>query len=92
MYNFGISMDEYNNLLKEQNGVCFICQRPPKNRALNVDHKHEKNESKRAASNKRLSIRGLLCYSCNKGLSYFKDNPSLLEQAAKYLKRGFRFK
>ena len=36
---------------------------------------------------KRLSIRGLLCSRCNRGLQYFSDTPQRLISAANYLKR-----
>ncbi len=32
------------------------------------------------------SVRGIICFSCNGGLRKFRDNPKLLEAAAKYLK------
>jgi recombination endonuclease VII len=38
---------------------------------------------------RRASLRGLLHYPCNKGLSYFRDDPERLEAAARYL-RAFR--
>src|ERR1700679_807428 len=34
-----------------------------------------------------LSIRGVACFSCNKGLAYFNDNPVTLRCAASYLER-----
>jgi len=33
-----------------------------------------------------LSVRGLLCAHCNRGLRYYKDNPVFMEQAARYLR------
>src|ERR1017187_3946049 len=49
-----LSTKDYDVLLKLQNGVCFICHKPPKSRRLAVDHCHFTNQ-----------IRGLLCYMCN---------------------------
>jgi hypothetical protein len=39
---YGISLAEYNQMLKDQNGVCAICHQPPKEggRNLHVDHMH----------------------------------------------------
>lgn len=72
---FGITLDDYQNLLDKQNGVCAICLNPPRiNKNLHVDHCHSTGK-----------IRGLLCFRCNWGLSFFSDNPSRLLRAHKYL-------
>jgi len=36
---------------------------------------------------RRQSVRGLCCWSCNKGLQYYRDNPEFLRNAADYLER-----
>lgn len=36
---------------------------------------------------KRRSVRGLLCWPCNRGLAKWRDNPVLMESAAQYLRR-----
>ena len=73
---YGINLDQYNELLKKQNGCCAICQRPSKElkKRLGIDHDHTTGK-----------IRGLLCYECNYGLGYFKDNSSFLLRAIDYL-------
>lgn len=76
---YGITIKEYNTMLKNQNGCCQICgsSTPCKSRKdenLYVDHCHETGK-----------VRGLLCNSCNRGLGYFKDNSNLLEKAKEYL-------
>jgi|SRR5579859_3013992 len=38
---YGISLKEYNQMLKAQGGVCAICKRPPKTLSLSVDHDHK---------------------------------------------------
>lgn len=75
--NFNITVEEYNQMFKEQNGVCAICGSPEvsdRNFNLCIDHDHETGK-----------IRGLLCNKCNRGLGYFLDNPKILENALKYL-------
>lgn len=37
---YGIDLDEYNQLLKDQKGTCAICHNPPATRRLHVDHDH----------------------------------------------------
>lgn len=89
---YGITLQEYLKLLKQQKGVCAICKRPPKNRALSVDHKHQKQDKKKTPLERRLKVRGLLCWSCNTALAKFKDNAEHLRNAAKYIDAGFKFK
>lgn len=54
--NYGITVDQYNELLFKQNGVCAICKGIDKHR-LAVDHDHTTGE-----------VRGLLCIRCNLGM------------------------
>jgi hypothetical protein len=72
---YGISTDEYNEILLSQNGRCLICGAEPDGRALDVDHDHETGK-----------VRGLLCHRCNLGVGIFEDDPDLLTAVAEYLK------
>lgn len=54
---YGLSADEYAELLKLQGGRCAICRNRPKTKRLAVDHSHKTNE-----------VRGLLCSRCNHDL------------------------
>ena len=71
---YGLTPQGYAKLLKEHKGLCRICQRPPNNRSLQVDHDHRTGV-----------VRGLLCSSCNMALGLFSDNPESLRRAAHYL-------
>lgn len=82
-HKFGITLVEYERILKEQNGLCAICKQPaalqnPKNMRLHVDHDH---------SNGR--VRGLLCLRCNTGLGMFNDSVEIVEAAFRYLHTYF---
>ena len=74
---YNITLDDYNLMIKNQNGCCAICKIhfSKNNRALSVDHCHVTN-----------IVRGLLCNNCNLGIAYFQDKILLLENAIKYLK------
>lgn len=77
---YGMTLEEYNQLLLAQGGVCAICKGPPsgagsKNGSFHVDHCH-----------KTRKIRGLLCSKCNSGLGYLQDDLRLVEAAAGYLR------
>ncbi len=85
--NFGITAVEYDAILKNQGGVCWICQQAPKegHRRLAVDHLHSKGEKQRNPREKRGRCRGLLCWACNGALGKFSDSVTKLRRAALYL-------
>jgi Zn finger protein HypA/HybF involved in hydrogenase expression len=73
---FGITPDDYAELLRKQDFKCAICDDPlvlEDNKSV-IDHCHTTNE-----------IRGVLCRACNTGLANFRDKNANLAQAAKYL-------
>jgi hypothetical protein len=73
-YNFGISLEEFDRLLTEQNNGCAICGGLNKNGfRLAVDHNHKTGQ-----------IRGLLCNKCNSVLGYI-ENSEFLVSALSYL-------
>jgi hypothetical protein len=77
---YGISLDDYNEMLLKQNGVCAICKKHQIKSArnhdnyLSVDHCHSTGK-----------IRGLLCNKCNQGLGLFGDSVESLLIAIQYL-------
>lgn len=70
---YGITLDEYNDMLKTQNGKCAICHEE-KNETLCVDHDHKTGK-----------VRGLLCTHCNHVVGFAKDNIKILDETIKYL-------
>jgi len=78
----GITLEQYQLLLKQQDGVCAICKRPEfvlcsgtgKARYLAVDHNHSTGK-----------IRALLCTNCNKAVGHLKDSPELAKACLEYL-------
>ena len=85
--NYGITVNEYESILADQNGVCWICGRSPTGNRLAVDHKHEKGERRRDPREKRSRVRGLLCWGCNAAIGKFKDDPIKLRKAADYVEQ-----
>lgn len=72
---YGITIEQYEAMLSSQNGVCAICNQPPKNgRKLSIDHNHDTRQ-----------VRALLCVSCNTGVGYFERPISMAIQ--EYLER-----
>lgn len=85
---YGITLEEYEMILKFQDGVCKICSMPERAKYGNghvsgkianlaVDHDHKTGK-----------VRGLLCSRCNRGIGYFEDSPERLLAAAKYLEEA----
>lgn len=68
--------EEYETLLQNQDSACAICGITAEEigKRLIVDHDHE-----------TLKVRGLLCWRCNSGLGFFKDNQAHLAMAIEYL-------
>ncbi len=74
---YGISLTEYNEILKKQKRLCAICGKKFKNSGdCHIDHNHKTGK-----------VGGLLCGKCNRGIGMFEENISILENAIKYLKK-----
>jgi hypothetical protein len=73
---YGITIDQYDALLKLQNNCCKICSTHESefNKRLAVDHCHTTGK-----------VRGLLCMACNILLGKAKDNINTLNNAIDYL-------
>jgi hypothetical protein len=80
---YGITIEDYQNMLVKQNNVCAICFKEDMTieansmrlKGLCIDHCHVTNK-----------VRGLLCNKCNPMIGYSKDSIKLLESAISYLK------
>lgn len=73
---FGITLEQYNQILAIQNGVCAICRT-----ATNGSRKRWAVEHDHASGR----IRGLCCGACNSLLGFARDSRELLERAIAYL-------
>lgn len=81
-YNFNLTLEEYELLLKKQNYKCAICkisESGGNGKRLHVDHCHTTSK-----------VRGLLCNNCNTSLGGFKDSKIFLKNAIEYL-NSFNF-
>lgn len=65
----------YDKLIGVIGESCWICgrERKPGGRRLHIDHDHKTGE-----------VRGLLCMKCNRGLRWFDDDLTTLQNAAEY--------
>jgi hypothetical protein len=73
---YGITTDDFNQMLKEQKHQCFICDSPlgKGTGKYAIDHNHTTG-----------ALRKILCQPCNAGLGMFKDSIELLCKAIMYL-------
>lgn len=79
---FGITIDEYEKMLTNQNNKCKICNKEEtvknkktnKLRMLCVDHCHKTGK-----------IRGLLCNRCNSAIGLLYEDSTIINNCLKYL-------
>lgn len=72
----GITLQEYNAKLAEQDFVCAICgvELSEGDPNTHLDHCHKSGK-----------LRAFLCTNCNRGLGHFKDSIDNLQKAVDYL-------
>lgn len=75
---YGITLEQYNELLSGQNDCCAICERHKDEFKINlaVDHNHSTGE-----------VRGLLCSYCNHRVIGRHRDGELLRKMAAYVER-----
>lgn len=81
---YGMTIEQFDELYKQQNGVCAICGKTSPNTkkqhysktGLYIDHNH-----------KTKTIRGLLCNRCNRATGMFEDDIELLKKVVNYLQK-----
>lgn len=74
---YGISLKEYNSMLKDQNDSCYICKahKDTQKRRLHIDHNHKTGK-----------VRALLCHYCNATIGNAKEDIKRLTNIIGYLK------
>lgn len=81
---YGLTIEQYNELLSRQNHRCAICERHQDEFKIRfaVDHIHSGEGW----------IRGLLCYTCNRHVVGRHTDPDLFRKAADYLDQHTEYK
>ncbi len=72
---YGISIDEFDQMVSTHRGICPICSRTTTRWV--VDHDHNSGE-----------VRDVICATCNIGLGIFLDSSEVLSRASNYLSMG----
>lgn len=73
---YGVTREEFEAMLVEQDGKCAICRKPPPaGRVLEVDHDH-----------RTMKVRGLLCGACNRRVGHYEhpDHDRILSYLRKH--------
>lgn len=78
---YGITADEYDDLLVAQEGRCAVCRTdqpggPTPDAAFHVDHSHGDGQ-----------VRSLLCRSCNTALGLLGEDPERIRALLAYVER-----
>lgn len=74
---YGLTMEEYELMLKEQLNGCAICKREFSDKlGPNVDHHHGSRK-----------VRGILCRACNAALANVHEDEDIIWNMLEYLKR-----
>ena len=72
--NYGITPEDFDRMMEEQDGKCALCGVEPQSKALHVDHCHTTGK-----------VRGLLCGGCNRVLGFLEARPGWHLAAQQYL-------
>jgi hypothetical protein len=73
---YGISQEQYDEMVARQHGLCALCGHAPTKNALAVDHDHDTG-----------AVRGLLCLQCNTALGKLGDNADAIRRVLDYMER-----
>lgn len=83
---YGITLEIYEQMLKEQNYGCKICGKEETTfrRRLSIDHDHACCPGQGSCGK---CVRGLLCHHCNAALGNVYDNVDTLKKLIAYLEK-----
>lgn len=62
---YGLSLEDWRELAEKQESCCFVCRKIPSKGRLCIDHEHVKGWKKMPPEQRKLYVRGLLCWVCN---------------------------
>lgn len=82
---YGISLDQYHQMLEDQGHACKICNLKEKTSRirLSIDHDHNCCPGGKSCGS---CVRGLLCTNCNMSLGNAQDSIEILQKMIDYLK------
>jgi len=69
---YGLTLDDFKRILEKQGGVCPICNKVPNPSKRDgkirwvIDHYHVKGWKKMPPEKRKLYVRGICCWYCNR--------------------------
>lgn len=83
---YGVTAEDYEIMAESQGFVCAICEQHDDRLSesgvpmpLSVDHDHSTSR-----------VRGLLCHRCNTAIGLLRDDPTIVDRVAEYLRLNGR--
>ncbi len=77
-YKYGITIEEYEQILEQQNYCCKVCSREFNDKVKpDVDHNHQTK-----------IVRGILCHACNLAIGYLQDDVAVVQKLLDYLEES----
>lgn len=89
-YKFGLSLEQWEQMFTDQQGLCYLCSEPldvEAVRGIHVDHDHSCCRGEKSCGT---CVRGLACFSCNLGIAKFGEDPERLRRVADNLEMANR--
>lgn len=82
---YGLTEETFQQLIKNQNGLCGVCQEPlgSNTKNIHIDHDHTCCSSSKKTCGK--CVRGILCHTCNTFIGQIEKNPVRFYNAMYYL-------
>lgn len=79
LYTYNITLEQYDQMFKDQNGCCKFCNRSQSEfqKILSVDHDHNCCPGAKSCGK---CVRGLLCQRCNTLLGFIEKHPELIRR------------
>lgn len=84
---YGLTLAEWQAILKRQGGTCGICKTVPRTQKLDIDHEHRRGWRRMKPEKRKLYVRGLLCRFCNYRVVRRGMTIERLRGGAEYLER-----
>ncbi len=84
---YGLTSTEWLEMLAAQGGACAVCGKIPPNGRLCTDHEHVKGWKKMPPEQRKMYVRGMLCFFCNHYYCSRAITVSKAENVLTYLRR-----